>query len=66
MLIDYKKVPIAFHFLISLCYIAVGCVLFTDLFETIDARKRMIFGVIVIGYGTFRLYKAYAKMRQRL
>lgn len=66
MLIDYKKIPLAFHFLISLCYIGVGCILFTDLFGTIDVRKRMVFGVIVLGYGVFRLYKVFAKMRNRL
>lgn len=67
MLIDYKKIPIAFHFLISLCYIAVGCVLFTNLFGAIDARKRVVFGVIVIGYGVFRMYKAlkqYGRQRE--
>lgn len=58
VLIDYKKIPLIFHFLISFCYIAVGCVLFTNMFGRIDARTRMAFGVIVIGYGVFRMYKA--------
>jgi len=65
VLIDYKKIPLAFHFLISLCYIAVGCILFTNVFETIDVRKWMAFGVIVIGYGLFRLFKVCVKMRHR-
>jgi hypothetical protein len=65
VLIDYKKIPVIFHILISFCYIGVGCALFTDLFGTIDIRKRAVFGAIVLIYGVYRLYKACAKMRSR-
>jgi cytochrome c biogenesis protein CcdA len=66
VLINYNKIPLVFHFLISFCYIGVGCALFTDLFGTIDVRKRAVFGVIVIGYGIFRMYKAFKQYgRQR-
>jgi hypothetical protein len=62
VLIDYKKIPVVFHVLISLCYIGVGCALFTDLFGSIDVRKRLAFGIVVVGYGVFRLYKACLKI----
>jgi hypothetical protein len=61
VLFDYKKIPLAFHFLISVCYMAVGVLLLTGLFHVIDRGISILFGVIVIGYGIFRLYKAFAK-----
>lgn len=51
------------NFLIPICYVLVGILLLTDLFEAIGEEKRILFGVIVIGYGIFRLYKAWGKMR---
>jgi hypothetical protein len=53
------------NFIIPLCYVVVGCILMTDLIDTVDRGKRILFGVIVIAYGIFRIYKAYAKIRDK-
>jgi hypothetical protein len=50
-------------FVIPLLYIAFGCLLFTNLFFDFDRSKKMIFGIILILYGGFRGYRAYAKTR---
>jgi len=60
-LVDYEKIPVVFHFLISVCYIAVGILLMTDMFAVLDGWKRILFGGVVIGYGIFRMYKAWKK-----
>ena len=51
------------HFTAPFLYIAIGCAFFTHLFSGIDEWKRIVFGIIVIMYGFFRIYKAYAKIR---
>ena len=51
------------NLLIPFCYIAIGCVLLTDLFASFERGKRIIFGAIVIIYGLFRVYRVYTKTR---
>ena len=63
---DFKKILNTLNLLIPLCYIAVGILLLMGLFHVIDRGKSILFGVIVIGYGLFRCYQAYVKMRCRL
>ena len=53
------------NFIIPLCYVVVGCILMTDLIAAVGRGKRILFGVIVIAYGIFRIYKAYAKIRDK-
>ena len=59
--IDTNKIIKCLNFIVPFFYITVGCVLFTDLFPGIDRSKRIVFGIIIIIYGFFRVYKAYAK-----
>ena len=63
MLINFNKILKGLNFLVPLCYIAMGCIFLTNLFVYIDRGKRIIFGVIIITYGLFRIYKAYIKTR---
>jgi hypothetical protein len=44
-------------------YIAIGCILFTSLFSSIDRGKRIFFGVFITVYGIFRIYRACMKTR---
>ena len=62
-MLNFNKVLKGLTFLIPFCYIAMGCIFFTNLFVYIDRGKRIIFGVIIIIYGFFRIYKAYTKTR---
>jgi hypothetical protein len=61
--IDINKIIKCLHFIIPFLYIMMGCVLFTDLFPDINRSSRIIFGIIIIIYGVFRVYKAYEKIR---
>jgi hypothetical protein len=63
MLINFKKILKGLNLLIPFFYITLGCILLTNLFAHIDRGKRIIFGVIIIMYGFFRIYRVYAKTR---
>jgi hypothetical protein len=52
------------NFIIPFLYIVMGCVFFTNLFPAIDRSHRIIFGIILIIYGAFRIYKTYEKIRE--
>ena len=60
---NYNRILKGLTFLIPFCYIAVGCILLTDLFASLDRGKRIVFGVIIIIYGIFRVYRVYSKTR---
>lgn len=59
----FKIIFKGLHFIAPFFYIAVGCVFLTDLFYEISEWKRVLFGIIIILYGLFRIYNAYAKIR---
>lgn len=41
-------------------YITFGAiVMFTDFFAAIPASTRTIFGILLMGYGAFRLYRVF-------
>jgi len=61
--LNIKSVLRYLNFIIPFLYIAMGCTLFFNLFPNIDRGKRIIFGVVIILYGIFRVYKAYVKNR---
>lgn len=54
------------NFLIPICYMMVGFLLLTDFFATIHRGHRILFGLIVMGYGVFRLRRAWRKMRDKV
>ena len=60
---DFNKILKGLNFVIPFCYIAMGCVLMTDLFASIDRGKRIIFSIIIIIYGIYRIFRARAKTR---
>jgi cytochrome c biogenesis protein CcdA len=52
--------------IIPFCYIALGfALLLTDIFPNLDEKKMNIFGIIIILYGIFRVYKLYLKFRTK-
>ena len=59
----FKKILKVLNLLIPFCYIAMGFILLTDMFAYIDRGKRITFGVIIIIYGIYRIYRAHAKTR---
>lgn len=48
---------------IPFLYVVMGCTLFFNLFPNLDKTKRIIFGIVLVLYGLFRIYKAYTKDR---
>jgi hypothetical protein len=62
--IDINQIMKYINFIIPLLYITIGCVFLTNLFSNIDRSWRIIFGIIIIVYGIFRVYQAYEKMRR--
>jgi len=48
---------------VPILFIALGCLMFTNLFFTGDRWKKIVFGAILILYGLFRIYKARKKIR---
>lgn len=56
-----NKIPRVLKLLIPFCYIAMGCVMLTGLFENIDRGIRITFGIIIIIYGIYRIFRARAK-----
>jgi hypothetical protein len=64
--IDIGKVLYGLGIIIPFCYIALGCtLLFTGIFPNLDGWKKYTFGIIIILYGAFRLYRQYLKLRNR-
>lgn len=59
----FNKILKILNFIIPFCYIAMGCVLLTDLFDNISRGIRIVFGIIIIIYGIYRIYRACAKTR---
>ena len=57
----FKKIPKTLNLIIPFCYIAMGSILFTDLFADIERGKRIIFGVIIIIYGIYRIFRSRVK-----
>ncbi len=47
------------NLLMPFCYIIVGGLLLTNLFSSITRERRVLFAVIVIVYGSFRIYKTF-------
>lgn len=62
-MIGINKILRGLNFIIPVCYILMGCILLTDLFASIKRENRTIFGIIIIIYGIFRIYKAHEKMK---
>ena len=62
--IDINRIIKYINFIIPLLYITMGCILFTNLFPNFDRSWRIIFGIIIIIYGFFRVYQAYEKIRK--
>jgi len=44
-------------------YIALGCLLLTNILPGMDGPKMKIFSIIIILYGIFRVYRLYVKFR---
>jgi hypothetical protein len=51
------------HFVIPVFIIVLGCLILTHVLFDFDKTKRIIFGVIFILYGCFRIYQAIRKNR---
>ena len=62
-MIGINKILRGLNFIIPVCYILMGCILLTDLFASIKRENRIIFGIIIIIYGIFRIHKAHEKMK---
>lgn len=64
--ININKVMYGLGILFPFFYIALGCaLLLTDIFPNVDEKKTNIFGIIIILYGVFRVYKLYRKFWTR-
>jgi hypothetical protein len=63
--INFHKILKGFNLIIPFFYIAVGGIFFSDLISGIDRKKRIGFGVIILAYGLFRIYKAYSRIREK-
>ena len=64
--ITISRVMYGLGIIFPFCYIALGCaLLLTDIFPGADETKTNIFGIILILYGVFRVYKLYKKFWTR-
>jgi len=53
------------HFVIPFFIVVLGCLILAHILFDFDKTKRILFGVIFILYGSFRIYQDIRKNRDR-
>jgi uncharacterized membrane protein HdeD (DUF308 family) len=63
--LNIKSILRSMHFAIPILIVVLGCLILTHVLFDFDKTKRVIFGIIFILYGCFRIYQAINKNRDR-
>jgi hypothetical protein len=62
---NFKTILQLMHFVIPIFIIVLGCLILSHVLFDFDKTKRVVFGIIFILYGCFRIYQAIQKNRYR-
>jgi hypothetical protein len=60
---NINKLRQGLNYRIPVLFMMLGCLLFTNLFFEGDRWKKIAFGIVLVLYGLFRIYKVHAKIR---